>query len=480
VYPDDNLFGNCHNFALGFISDALDVVKKWATMSSKKDTLLMYDYEAVYRRHICGPVSFGFFRPLTGPPSGIIKVLNRQQPTKEGLCPFEEDVEQTLIAGKPFTNKHYRECINLGSFDYLGFTRHTLSERNVLEALQTYGTSTTSPPLFGGTTKLHKKLERTVAGFLRVEDALIFGMGWGVNYCAIPALVGQGSLIVSDALNHNSIVNGARMSGAEIKTFPHADFEALEAIIRRAIVEGQPGDQKQWRKILIIVEGVYSMEGGICDLAAIVEIKKKYKCYLYVDEAHSIGALGATGRGVCEYAGVDTKDIDILMGTFTKSFGAIGGYIAGQQSLIEPVRQIGASQMFSAGLSSPCVAQVLSALRVIDSEEGRGRIERLHKNSDFMRRELIAAGLYVLGDYGSPIIPVLTCHLRKMRLFSRLMLERGVAVVVVAFPAVPLLFSRARICVSANLSTQQIRDVVEQIKEVASICHIEYKKRILG
>ena len=136
-------------------------------------------------------------------------------------------------------------------------------------------------------------------------------------------------MIISDSINHNSIVTGARASGAKIKTFPHDDMAAVEKIVRKAIISGQPRTHRPWKKILIIVEGVYSMEGEVCDLAKVVEIKKKYKCYLYLDEAHSIGAVGKSGRGVCEYSGVDTNDIDILMGTFTKSFGAIGGYIAG-------------------------------------------------------------------------------------------------------------------------------------------------------
>jgi len=222
------------------------------------------------------------------------------------------------------------------------------------------------------------------------------------------------------------------------------------------------------------------MEGEVCDLAAVVEIKKKYKCYLYLDEAHSIGAVGATGRGVCEYAGVDTKDIDIMMGTFTKSFGAIGGYIAGKKSLIEPIRHICASQMFSAGLSPPCVAQVISAFQVIDSEEGKGRIKQLHDNSDLMRRELTNAGLYVIGDYGSAVIPMLICQPGKIAYCSRLLFERGIAVVVVGFPAVPILFARIRFCISANHTTEQITEAVKQIKEVASVTHLFYRQKLMG
>ena len=222
------------------------------------------------------------------------------------------------------------------------------------------------------------------------------------------------------------------------------------------------------------------MEGEVCDLKKVIEIKKKYKCYLYLDEAHSIGAVGKTGRGVCEYAGVDTKDVDIMMGTFTKSFGAIGGYIAGKKSLIDSIRYICASQMFSAGLSPPCCSQVLSAFDVIDSEEGKERIKRLHDNSNLMRKELNDAGLYVIGDEGSAVIPMLICNPGKIAMTARLLFERGIAVVVVGFPAVPILFSRIRFCISANHTREQILDAVEKVKEVAKITHLYYHRKVLG
>ena len=362
----------------GYLRDLAAAVLGMTTVTTLVDegyAPITGDFEAFYIRRYYGRVVDCFNRPVTGPASGTIKCLHRSLP-KNGCCLLEEDVLQTLKEGKPFTKDHYRECLNLSSYNYLGFGQpgHKLCEKNVLEALNTYGTSTTASPLYGGNTKLHHELEQTVADFLSVEAAMVFGMGWGVNSTAIPAFVGKGlcsvvlyisdytdflntshcnetvliaclgnalycpfvsvysetgSLIISDSINHNSIVTGARASGAKIRTFPHDDMEALENIVRRAIIEGQPRKRRPWEKILIIIEGVYSMEGDICDLKEVVRIKKKYKCYLYLDEAHSIGAVGSTGRGVCEYAGVNTKDIDILMGTFTKSFGAIGGYIAG-------------------------------------------------------------------------------------------------------------------------------------------------------
>ncbi|CAN0433263.1 unnamed protein product, partial [Ectocarpus fasciculatus] len=138
-----------------------------------------------------------------------------------------------------------------------------------------------------------------------------------------------GTLVVSDCLNHMSIVSGCRAAGAHIRVFKHNDAEDLESVLREAIVMGMPRTRRPWKKVLVVVEGIYSMEGEIADLAPIVKVAKKHKAYVYLDEAHSIGALGKTGRGACEYCGVDTKDVDVMMGTFTKSFGGMGGYIAG-------------------------------------------------------------------------------------------------------------------------------------------------------
>lgn len=176
-----------------------------------------------------------------------------------------------------------------------------------------------------GTCQEHAELEASVASFLGKEDSIVLGMGFATNSMILPVLVGPGDLVISDALNHASIVNGVRGSGAKVKVFKHNNAGHLERVLRNSIADGQPRTHRPWKKVLVVVEGIYSMEGEMCNLAAIVEVKKKYKAYLYLDEAHSIGALGRTGRGVCEQLGVDTADIDIMMGTFTKSFGSCGG-----------------------------------------------------------------------------------------------------------------------------------------------------------
>jgi serine palmitoyltransferase len=177
-------------------------------------------------------------------------------------------------------------------------------------------------------------------------------------------LVERGDLIMSDELNHTSIVNGARASGAAIRIFNHNDSAHLEEVLREAIVMGRPRTRRPWNKILVIVEGIYSMEGEYCDLGNIVRVCKKYGAYVYLDEAHSIGAMGPTGRGISEYCGVDTADIDIMMGTFTKSFGGMGGYIAASKDTIAFLRRRCAGSSYHNSLSPVVCQQVISSFKV--------------------------------------------------------------------------------------------------------------------
>ena len=225
-----------------------------------------------------------------------------------------------LVCSLSGTSRH---CVNLGSYNYLGFAAaDEYCTQRVIECSEDYGASVCSARCDGGTTKEHIELEELVADFVGKEAAMVCGMGWATNSCAIPALVGKGCLVISDALNHASIVAGVRIAGATTAIFRHNNPSHLERVLRTYISDGQPRTHRPWRKILIIVEGIYSMEGEICKLREIVEIKKKYGAYLYLDEAHSIGACGPTGRGVCDHLGVDVADVDIMMGTFTKSFGS--------------------------------------------------------------------------------------------------------------------------------------------------------------
>lgn len=425
-----------------------------------------------YIRRVYGLTPDPWNRPITGPANNQITVLERKWRPKQ----VKKEVLQ--MTGEK------RQCINLSSYNYLGFATLPPERRTLVnEALENYGCSMTSSALNSGFTKAHQTLETTVADFLGVEAALCFGMGWGTNSTALPALVGKGSLILSDSKNHASIVVGARSTGAKIRPFKHNDMRDLEKCIVDNICYGQPETRRPWKKILIVVEGIYSMEGEMSPLAKIIALKKKYNCYLYLDEAHSIGALGPNGRGLCDLSGCDPRDVDILMGTFTKSFGAIGGYIAGKNRLIESVRRLNASSFYSSGLSPVCTAMVQTAFNIIkDTNDslGRDKLVALRENSNWFRHKLIKAGFQVLGSDDSPIIPIIIGNPAKLIAASRECLKRGLAVVVVGFPATSLVGSRIRFCISAAHTRGELQSALDAFDEVGDLLRLKYKTRVLG
>lgn len=223
----------------------------------------------------------------------------------------------------------------MGSYNYLGFASATgPCADNSIQSIKDYGLALCSSRREYGTLPMHNELEELTAKFLGVEDAIVFGMGFATNALNLPSLLSSGCLVLSDEKNHASIILGLRLSGATIRVFKHNNVKSLEILLKDAILYGQPKTGKPWKKIFIIVEGVFSMEGSIVKLPEIIALKKKYKAYLYLDEAHSIGALGPNGRGVVDYYGIKPTDVDILMGTFTKSFGSAGGYIAGSKVIV--------------------------------------------------------------------------------------------------------------------------------------------------
>lgn len=424
-----------------------------------------------YERRMYMRIQDCFNRPISSCPGAWIDVMERAR---------EDNSHDLKLTGKT------RKCLNLGSYNYLGFGDPQSPTRPaVFKALETYAAATCSFRTAAGTTELHKTLEDTVARYLGKEAAMTFGMGFGTNSVGLPAIIGgKGRLIISDANNHSSMIVGARTSGCVIKVFNHNDPDHLEAVIRNAIVEGQPRTRRPWKKILIMCEGVYSMEGEMCPLSDIVRIKKKYNCYLYVDEAHSIGALGARGRGICEHAGVDPRDVDILMGTFTKSFGAVGGYIASSKELIHALKTTSAGSVYSSAISPPACQQIISAISIITGEDGtdlgQTKLKTLRDNANFFSKRMREMGCHVLGVKDSPVVPVMLYHPAKIPAFSRECLKRDLAVVVVGFPAAPLLLSRVRFCISAAHTRQDLEDALVKIEEVADIVGLKYSAPVFS
>jgi len=425
---------------------------------------IMKDFDYFWSRRLYGQIRDCYDRPISSMPGPKIDVLDRVSYDNNATYHY---------SGKKIP------CLNLGSYNYLGFSENSgPCTDHVIETIRKYGPSTTSSTNDYGTTKLHKLLEEKVAKFVGKEAAIVFGMGYQTNSTNLPQLIGKGGLIISDALNHASLVVGCRQSGAKITTFRHNDAKHLEKVLRRAIAEGQPHTHRPWTKILILVEGINSMEGSILPLKEIVEIKKKYKAYLYVDEAHSIGAIGKTGRGICDYCGVDPADVDILMGTFTKSFASVGGYVAGSAELINWLRVSSFASNYDTSMSSPCAQQILSALTIITGEDGTAeglkRITQLHENSVYFRKRLQEMGFVIIGDHDSPVIPMLLVYPSKIPAFSRECLKRNIAVVVVGFPATPLILSRARFCMSASHSREDLDTALDDIEEIGERCLLKY------
>lgn len=461
-------FGYALLMIIGHIRDFFSVFYKKKSSTPEGYAPIVSDFEDFYTRRLYHRIHDCWNRPIASCPGAQVDVIMRK--------------DNGYMQPLDMTNE-VRTCTNLGSYNYLGFgDPDSPTKPQVFKAMDQFSVSTTSTRFNLGTTTLHRDLEKIVARFVGKESALVFGMGFGTNSTAIPALVGKGGLILSDSTNHASIAVGCRSTGATIKVFKHNDMNNLESLIRRSIIEGQPKTHRPWKKILIMAEGIYSMEGELCPLRKIVELKKKYNCYLYVDEAHSIGAIGPNGRGICEHSGISPDDVDILMGTFTKSFGAVGGYIAANKSIIDYVRNQCAGYLYSSSISPPACQQIICALKIIMGEDGttlgRRKLDALRDNANWFRTQLIERGFHVFGDYDSPIVPIMLYNPAKIPAFSRECLKRGLAVVVVGFPATPLLVSRTRICISAAHTREQLEDALQKIEEVSDLIGLKYTRAI--
>lgn len=270
-----------------------------------------------------------------------------------------------------------------------------------------------------GTTVIHQELERLTAEFLGVEEAIVFGMGFITNSMNLPSLMSPGCLMLSDAKNHASIIIGQRMAGVTTKIYRHNDVVHLERLLEEAVFKGQPKTGRPWKKIFIATEAIFSMDGTVGRVPEIVALKKKYKAYVFLDEAHSIGAMGARGRGAVEYFGLDPSDIDIYMGTFSKNFAAVGGYIAGNKSTIDHLRVNSQAHCYATSISLPVVRQVLSAMQITMGLDGttigQNKVETLLRNTRYFRKRLHQMGVIVWGHQDSPVVPMIVYSIAKTR-----------------------------------------------------------------
>ncbi|XP_074502652.1 serine palmitoyltransferase 3 [Sebastes fasciatus] len=434
----------------------------------QKDFVPLYqDFENFYTRNLYMRVRDNWNRPVCSLPGPVFDLMER----------VSDDYNWTFR----FTGKTIHNAINMGSYNYLGFAENNADFlKTVADKTRQYGVGVCSTRQEIGNLSIHKELEKLVANFLGVESSMTFGMGFATNSMNIPALVGKGGLILSDELNHTSLILGARLSGATIRVFKHNNMHSLEKMLREAICSGQPRTHRPWKKILIMVEGIYSMEGSVVRLPEIIALKKKYKAYLYLDEAHSIGAVGPSGRGVTELFNVNPADVDVMMGTFTKSFGAAGGYIAGNKELVDYLRSHSHSAVYASAMSPPVTEQIIRAMKCImgkdESTEGIRRIHQLAENTRYFRARLKEMGFIIYGNDDSPVVPILLYMPGKVVAFAREMLARKIGVVVVGFPATPITEARARFCLSAAHTRAMLNQVLHNLNEVGDDLCLKFSR----
>ena len=347
------------------------------------------------------------------------------------------------------------ELISFSSYNYLGLSGHPAVVKAVTEAVKQYGSSVSAARILSGNRPLHEELDRGLARLVGAQDAITLVSGHATNVTVIGHLVGPEDLILHDALAHDSIIQGCRLSRASRQPFPHNDTAALERILHQV--------RDRYRRVLIVVEGVYSMDGDIADLPALIAVKQRHAALLMVDEAHSIGVMGKTGGGMGQHWGVDADDVDVWMGTLSKSLASCGGYVAGRHELIEHFRYTLPGFIYSAGLTPPNAAASLAALRVIQEEPER--LDRLHQRSALFLRLAAAAGVDVGTSQGTPVVPCITGDSEKALRLADGLYQRGVSVNPILHPAVEERLARLRFFITSEHTEQQIEYTVKAMAE---------------
>jgi 8-amino-7-oxononanoate synthase len=348
-----------------------------------------------------------------------------------------------------------RELLNFSSNDYLGLANDPVLKRAAVAAIEKYGVGAGASRLVCGNLQPYEDLERKLAAFKAREAAIVFVSGYAANIGTLTALVGEGDMVVLDKLDHASIIDGARQSGATIRVYPHKNLAKLEAILQR-------GDA--FRRKLIVTESVFSMDGDLAPLAEIVTLKEKYGAWLMIDEAHATGLYASNRRGIAEAAGVADR-IDITLGTLSKALGCAGGFVVGSQALIDFLRNRARSLIYSTALPPAVCAAAAAAVDFVMSEEGHQRRDRLWRNVSTLKNGLSAVG--IANESRSPIIPIIIGDEGAAVEVSRQLQERGFFVPAIRFPTVPKGKARLRVTVTAAHEQADIERFVKEFGDLA-------------
>ena len=348
-----------------------------------------------------------------------------------------------------------REYLNFASYNYLGYSGHPSVAEAAKAAIDRYGTSVSASRPVSGDRPLHRELEQGLARLYEVDDAVVMVSGHATNVTTIGYLFGPRDLVVHDELIHNSVLQGIQLSGARRLSFAHNDWQALDRLL---------SEQRQhFERVLVVVEGIYSMDGDYPELPHFVDIKRKHKAFLMVDEAHSLGVMGATGKGIREHFGLAGDDVDIWMGTLSKTLASCGGYIAGSTALIEHLKFLAPGFLYSVGMPPAVAASALAALQLLAADNGR--VAQVQARGELFLRLAREAGLDTATSTGLAVIPVITGSSFKAGRLSSALFERGINAQPIVYPAVPEQAARVRFFVSCEHTPEQIQHTVAVVAE---------------
>jgi glycine C-acetyltransferase len=359
---------------------------------------------------------------------------------------------------EPLSNVDGRKVIVLCSNNYLGLTTHSWLKEAAQVAIESHGVGSGAVRAISGTMDLHMELELRLARFKGAEASLTYPTGFMVNSGLIPQLTGKGDLIVSDELNHGSIINGVRLTRADRAIYKHNDTNDLTRVLDNA-----ERHDPEYRRILIITDGVFSMDGDIAPLDEIAKLGGEHGAMVYVDDAHGEGVLGEGGRGIVSHFGLDHKEVQVEMGTFSKAYGTIGGHVSGSESLVKFAWNKSRTWLLSSSHPPPVVAATIAAIDVLETEPQH--VEILWRNTKYFKKAVEELG-FDTGMSQTPIIPVIVGESGKAKRLSDMLYEEGIFVVPIVFPMVARDLARIRVQMNAKLSLEQLDHVIEAIEGI--------------
>ncbi|MEC1683313.1 glycine C-acetyltransferase [Bacillus mojavensis] len=365
-----------------------------------------------------------------------------------------QDVKQIESMQGPSVTVNHKKVIQLSSNNYLGFTSHPRLIKAAQEAAQQFGAGTGSVRTIAGTFTMHQELEKKLAAFKKTEAALVFQSGFTTNQGVLSSILSKDDIVISDELNHASIIDGIRLTKADKKVYQHVDMSDLEKVLRKSM---------NYRMRLIVTDGVFSMDGNIAPLPDIVELAEKYDAFVMVDDAHASGVLGESGRGTVNHFGLDGR-VHIQVGTLSKAIGVLGGYVAGSKVLIDYLRHKGRPFLFSTSHPPAVTAACMEAIDVLLEEPEH--MERLWENTHYFKSRLIQMG-FTLTQSETPILPILIGNEGGAKQFSDQLLSQGVFAQSIVFPTVAKGKARIRTIMTAEHTKEELDQALDAIEKTA-------------